>query len=101
MSALQPKLSVVDKDPPPPPAPRRSQAVKAALVQALKVGVSIALLTLLMMKTDRTALVERIRGADVLLVAGAVLLYVFMLVISIWRWRLLLHAQGHVAPMAH
>jgi uncharacterized protein (TIRG00374 family) len=52
-------------------------------------------------RTDRAALTQRVRGADTFLLAAAVVLYIGMLVISVWRWRVLLQAQGHVAPMAH
>jgi hypothetical protein len=73
---------------------------RSALLFA-KVGVSLALLALLFSRTDRAALAQRVRGADTLLLAGAVALYGVMLVISTWRWRLLLAAQGHQAPIGH
>jgi uncharacterized protein (TIRG00374 family) len=73
--------------------------MKQAAVQALKVLISLALLYYLLGKTDSDALLQRLRGADTLVLAGAVLLYMMMLVISVWRWRLLLQAQGHDAPM--
>jgi glycosyltransferase 2 family protein len=74
--------------------------MKKGLALAAKIGVSLALLGLLISWTDRGALAQRIRGADTLLLAGAVALYVVMVAISVWRWRVLLQAQGHVAPMA-
>jgi hypothetical protein len=74
--------------------------MKKWLIQGVKIGVSLALLIVLISRTDRTALMGRVRGADTLMLAGAVVLYVAMLVIAVWRWRVLLAAQGHVAPMA-
>jgi uncharacterized protein (TIRG00374 family) len=75
--------------------------VKRNLLLALKIGVSAALLVLILWRTDLSALLDRVRAADTLLLAAAVVIYVGMLVVSVWRWRLLLQAQGHVAPMAH
>ncbi len=68
---------------------------------AAKIAVSLLLLALLLHSTDRDALVSRVRNADALLLAAAVVFYAAMTLISIWRWRVLLQAQGHVAPMAH
>jgi uncharacterized protein (TIRG00374 family) len=65
----------------------------------VKVGVSLALLAYLLHTQDLPAIARRVSGADDLMLIGAVALYVVMLAISVWRWRLLLTAQGHVAPM--
>ena len=73
---------------------------KTALLVA-KVAVSLALLAWLLRHSDLTALAQRVRSADTALLAYAVLLYVALLGVCVWRWRLLLEAQGHVAPMAH
>jgi len=73
---------------------------KTALLVA-KVAVSLALLAWLLRHSDLTALALRVRSADTALLASAVLLYVALLGVCVWRWRLLLEAQGHVAPMAH
>ncbi len=73
---------------------------KTALLVA-KVAVSLALLAWLLHHSDLTALAQRVRSADTALLASAVLLYVALLGVCVWRWRLLLAAQGHVAPMAH
>ena len=60
----------------------------------LKVAVSIALLAYLLSSTDLGALHQRVRSGDTLLLVGAVALYSVTLLISIWRWQVLLHAQG-------
>jgi uncharacterized protein (TIRG00374 family) len=75
--------------------------MKKWLGQLVKVSISLLLLGVLLLKTDRVALTHRVREADTLLLAVAVVLYVVMLALSVWRWRILLEAQGHVAPMAH
>jgi uncharacterized protein (TIRG00374 family) len=85
MSALQPKVSDIKK--------------WASVV--VKVGISLLLLAYLLHTQDLPAIGRRISGADDLLLAEAVALYVVMLAIAVWRWQLLLTAQGHVAPMTH
>ena len=64
-----------------------------------KIAVSVALLAYLFSTTDLQALGQRVRTSDTALMALAVLLYVGMLVLSTWRWRLLLHAQGFPASL--
>jgi uncharacterized protein (TIRG00374 family) len=66
---------------------------------ALKIGVSLALLVYLLGTTDLAALERRVRDGDLLFMASAVGLYVGMLAVSTWRWRLLLRAQGFPAPL--
>jgi hypothetical protein len=66
-----------------------------------KLGVSLALLGYLFSTTDLSALLRRVRTGDLLLVAGAVALYVVMLGLATWRWGLLLQAQGFAAPLRH
>jgi uncharacterized protein (TIRG00374 family) len=100
MSALQPNLSVVPETKPANPA-SRSDAIRKIAGVAVKIAVSLALLAYLLWTQDLRAIAQRISGADDLLLIGAVGLYVFMLVVSVWRWRILLTAQGHVAPMTH
>jgi uncharacterized protein (TIRG00374 family) len=78
-----------------------NESLKKTALLVVKIAVSVALLILLLSRTDRAALTQRVRGADTFLLAAAVVLYIGMLVISVWRWRVLLQAQGHVAPMAH
>jgi uncharacterized protein (TIRG00374 family) len=73
--------------------------VKRSLLLVAKVAVSLALLAYLFTTTDLGALLNRIRTGDTLLIALAVLLYVLMLAMSAWRWRLLLSAQGFPVPL--
>ncbi len=75
--------------------------MKDTVLMALKIGVSLALLGYLLVTADLEALLERIRTGDVLLLVGAVLLYCGMTVLSMWRWRVLIAAQGYPAPLLH
>ena len=68
--------------------------MKKGFLLALKLAVSAALLVYLLTTTDLAALATRVRTGDTLLLALAVALYVAMLALSTWRWRLLLQAQG-------
>lgn len=67
----------------------------------VKVGVSLALLAYLLSTTDLAALIRRIRSGDMLLLAGAVAIYILTIALATWRWRLLLSAQGYRATMGH
>jgi uncharacterized protein (TIRG00374 family) len=73
--------------------------MKQGAVLAAKIGVSLALLAYLLSTTDLQALLRRVRGGDLLLLAAAVGLYVAMMVLSTWRWRVLLAAQGFPASL--
>jgi hypothetical protein len=73
--------------------------VKRTVLLALKIGVSLALLAYLFTTTDLTALLARVRTGDTLLLALAVVLYLVMIALSAWRWRLLLDAQGFPVPL--
>src|SRR5207344_3120035 len=53
----------------------------------------------LLSTTDLGALLRRVREGDVLLLGAAVGLYVAMLALSTWRWRLLLAVQGFPASL--
>src|SRR4051794_41898976 len=72
---------------------------KHALLVA-KVLVSILLLAYLLSTTNLRALAERVRGGDSLLLFGSMVVYVVIIGLSIWRWQMLLHAQGFSAPLA-
>jgi glycosyltransferase 2 family protein len=65
----------------------------------MKIGVSLLLLGYLLRTTDLGALLARIRQGDVLLLVLAVVLYVGMIVLSTWRWRMLISAQGYDASL--
>ena len=71
---------------------------RSALV-GVKLAVSLALLAYLFSITDTAALEERLRSADLLLLAVAVACYFTMLAIATWRWRLLLETLGVDAPL--
>jgi glycosyltransferase 2 family protein len=75
--------------------------MKRGFLVSAKVAVSLALLTYLFFTTDPNKLLHRVRGGDPLLFASAVVIYVGMIVLSTWRWRLLLRAQGFPASMRH
>jgi uncharacterized protein (TIRG00374 family) len=71
---------------------------KSALLLA-KLAVSVVLLVYLVSTSDAAALLRRVREGDPLLLALAAALYVVLIGISIWRWQLLLRAQGYPAPL--
>jgi len=77
---------------PKPPAERPS-AARAALFWILKIGVSAGLLYLLFVRIDVANLWRLIRNASPLWVAVALGLYLLMLLVSTWRWQMLLRAQ--------
>lgn len=73
--------------------------MKRTAFLALKLLVSALLLTWVFRTTDLAALEDRVRSADLLLICVAVALYVAMLFLSTWRWRVLLEALGYPAPL--
>jgi hypothetical protein len=68
--------------------------VKRTLLLIAKIAVSLALLTYLFSTTDLTAIERRVRTGDPLLLGLAVGVYGLMLLVSAWRWHVLLQAQG-------
>jgi glycosyltransferase 2 family protein len=73
--------------------------VKRTALVVAKVGVSVALLAYVLLTSDLRALNRRLRTGDTVLLAGAIVLYVAILLLSTWRWRVLLQAQGYRAPL--
>ena len=65
---------------------------------AVRVVVSVALLTLLLSRVDRGALWDSVRHASVPWLAFALLIYFVHIVTGAWRWRLLLGAQNVHVP---
>ena len=65
----------------------------------LKLGISAAILYWLFGKTDLSDVWARARNANLAWVVTALGLYTAMIVISAWRWRLLLETQGAPGPM--
>jgi hypothetical protein len=73
--------------------------MKRSVLVGVKLAVSAALLAYLFSITDTSALEQRVRSADLVLLAAAVLCYAGMLAIATWRWRLLLETLGVDAPL--
>ncbi len=74
--------------------------MKRSALLVFKIAVSMGLLAYLLSTTDLDAIQRRVRAGDPMLLALAMVLYAVILAISTWRWRVLLQAQGYVAPMA-
>lgn len=68
------------------------------LLLVVKISISIALLAYLLTTTHLPALFQRIRSGDPLLLLAAIAIYIVMLLLSMWRWHLLLQAQGFGTP---
>jgi len=75
--------------------------LKDTALLAAKIGVSLTLLGYLLVTADLEALLARVRAGDMLLLVLAVFLYTGMIVLSMWRWRVLISAQGYPAPLRH
>ena len=75
------------------PEPEASSA-RAYGMTALKLGVSGALLAYLLSQIDVTELWESARRASVVWLLAGLLVYFIVVVVSVWRWHLLLEAQG-------
>jgi len=82
-----------DDDDAPGPGP-----LKRAAVLFVKVAVSAGLLYVLLSRTDLSRLWSNARRASVLWLAAAIALYLVMVLISGWRWKLLLDAQHVPVP---
>jgi len=78
-----------------PPRPTRRLALAA-----LKLIVSVVLLTVLIRRSDTLRLWEYVRSASTGWLAAALGLYFLMIVASAWRWGLLLGTQGVRVPAA-
>ena len=64
----------------------------------LKLAVSLGLLAVLVGRADTTSLWAYVRTASPAWLAGALVLYLLMVLASAWRWGLLLDAQGVNVP---
>jgi uncharacterized protein (TIRG00374 family) len=60
----------------------------------IKIAISLALLAYLLSTSNLTALVQRVRTGDPLLMFAAMSLWVVVFLLQTWRWRVLLQAQG-------
>jgi glycosyltransferase 2 family protein len=75
--------------PDPPQSPARR-----VLVLAAKIVVSVGLLALLISRSDVPRLWAYVRTASVAGLAAALLMFLLMVLLSAWRWGLLLRAQA-------
>ena len=71
---------------------------RAILIPCLKAGVSVALLALLFSKVDVARLWTVARTASIPWLVLALALYLGMILVSAWRWGLLLRAQHIIYP---
>jgi uncharacterized membrane protein YbhN (UPF0104 family) len=74
--------------------PARPSRARGIVVQILKAAVSLALLALLFSKVDVARLWSVARTASIPWLGAALTLYLAMILVSAWRWGLLLRAQG-------
>lgn len=79
------------------PQPSRARTI---LVPLIKATVSIGLLAALLSRVDAGRLWAVARTASFPWLAGALALYLAMILVSAWRWGLLLHAQGVRLPFS-
>ncbi len=73
---------------------RETPRWRSVALQLLKVGVSVGLLVWLFRQVDAARLWAAVRAASWAWLGVAALLYFAMLVVSSWRWNMLLRAQG-------
>ena len=78
-------------------APTASPA-RRRLILTAKIVVSVGLLALLVTQSDTPRLWLYVRTASIPWLAGALALYLLMVLASAWRWGLLLDAQGVHVP---
>ena len=74
------------------PQPARHPG-RQALIWTIKIAVSVGLLYVLLSGVDLTRLWHQVRTASVPWLALALGLYLTVILVSAWRWSLLLHAQ--------
>jgi uncharacterized protein (TIRG00374 family) len=79
-------------------APTTFRVRRTLLAGALKVAVSVGLLAILITRTDVNSIWSHIRSASAPWLALALALYFASLLVSTWRWKLLLDAQGIAVP---
>ena len=73
---------------------------RSLLLWILKIAVSAALLYFLLSQVNLGRLVEQARSASPAWLAGALTLYLVMILISAWRWDRLLRAQHVEVPFS-
>lgn len=72
----------------------REHPGRSLLLGSAKVVVSLGLLALLLARANLAQLWGQVRRADVSWLAAALAVYLIMTLGGVWRWRLLLSAQG-------
>jgi glycosyltransferase 2 family protein len=78
----------------PPSAPAAPSRTRRRLILLAKIVISVALLWLLVARSDVPRLWAYARSASLPWLAAALALYFLMVLASAWRWGLLLDAQG-------
>src|SRR5580700_1390551 len=71
----------------------RSSSIRRYVLIALKIAVSIVLLTILFSRVDMAGLWRQARHASIVWLAAALAIYTVNVAVGTWRWRLLLEAQ--------
>jgi uncharacterized protein (TIRG00374 family) len=77
-------------------SPARSSTARQTLIWIVKVAVSTGLLYVLLRQVDPGRLWSLARNASIAWLSAALALYLLMILVSAWRWGLLLRAQ-HVS----
>ena len=77
-----------------PPEQQHTSAVRRYVMAAVKLAVSVALLAFLFSRIDVAALWASARRASIAWLALALAVYLSTVICSVWRWWLLLEAQG-------
>lgn len=80
----------------PEPVPQTSARRRVVLIA--KIVVSVALLAVLLTRSDAPRLWSYVKSASIPWLLGALGLYLLMILASAWRWGLLLGAQGVQVP---
>ena len=75
-------------------AQRSSKRFRSAAFLILKIVISVGLLVMLVRQTDTTALLARFQQMDARWMLAALGLYALMVVLTAWRWKVLLKTQG-------
>ena len=81
-----------------PPEHAARPSARHSVFVAIKLAVSVGLLTLLFRTIDLGRLWATAKQASPAWLAAAALLYLVNVLASVWRWRLLLHAQDVDVP---
>jgi glycosyltransferase 2 family protein len=74
--------------------PQPQSRVRQLLITGLKLVVSLGLLALLFSRTDLRGVWAHVRNASIPWVLAALGIYLVQMLISTWRWRVLLAPQG-------